>query len=493
MKVRYRRPLFNLPMVARVLGWLLLIESVFLCIASGVSWGYHEPDACPLTATAVLTALTGVGLGRGIRPQYKRFAKRDGFLLTSSVWVVFSLFGMLPFIYSVTTPCSVTDGFFESMSCFTTTGSSDLGNNPAMSHGLHLWRALMQWVGGLGIILFTLAVLPALNSSGGMQMFNAEMTGLTHDKIRPRVSQTAKSLWGIYLLLTLSLGFLLWLGPLDVFDSICTACGTVSTAGNFTGPTAITGIHETYVKIVVIIFMFFGGVNFALLFRTLTGDPKPLLRNDVFKIYCAVIGVMWLLFIIAELWNYGWRDAVTVFVDPLFQVVAVISSTGVALFDGSRWNGFVLTLTLLMMFFGGCAGSTSGGAKIDRMLFLVKNTRNELYRCVFPNSVQTVKVGGRVASPQLVGKVIAFLCIYVMVAGVGGLILTMMDVPLVDALFSSFACASNVGISADITGVAGNFSFIPWAGKWVLAAVMLIGRLEVFTVLVLLVPAFWRR
>ncbi|MDE6311339.1 MAG: TrkH family potassium uptake protein [Muribaculaceae bacterium] len=488
-----RQPLFNFPMLLKIVGMLLLIECAFLLIPLVTGLIYHERDAFTIGATALGTCLAGLLLSRGIRPTHTRLSKRDGFLLTSFVWVAFSLFGMLPFIFSKSTPCTVTDAFFEAMSGFTTTGASTLGNRPEMSNCLLMWRAVMQWIGGLGIILFTLAVIPMLNTRGGMQMFNAEMTGITHDKIRPRISQTAKSLWGVYAILTIMLTLLLYLGPMSFFDALCTAFGTVSTGGYTSGIAGIEAMQHAYVKAVMTVFMFLGGVNFALIFRLITGQPKQLIRNDVFRIYIKFIGVMWMCFAIAGLVSDGYNGPVRLLLDPLFQVVAISTSTGISLLPVAGWGGFTLILTMVMMFFGGCAGSTSGGAKIDRMVYLFKNIRNELYRCIYPNAVLPVQVGGRVASPQLVGKVVAFLCIYVLVVLIGAAILTIMNVPFVDAFFSCFSCICNTGFGTDITGLGESYDMLPFAAKWVLSLIMLIGRLEVFSVLVLLLPSFWRR
>ncbi|MDE6276949.1 MAG: TrkH family potassium uptake protein [Muribaculaceae bacterium] len=493
MRTISRQPLFNIPMLLKVVGMLLMIESAFFLLPIGAGLYYHEEDTLITGITAAGTFLVGLWMARRIRTTHNRLSKRDGFLLTSSVWVAFSLFGMLPFIFSPTTPCNVSDAFFEAMSGFTTTGASTLGSRPGMSNCLLLWRAVMQWIGGLGIILFTLAVIPMLNTRGGMQMFNAEMTGITHDKIRPRVSQTAKSLWGVYMGLTVLLALLLWAGPMDFFDALCTAFGTLSTGGYTSGISGMLAMEHTYVKLVMIVFMFIGGVNFALIFRFITGQPRQLLRNDVLRIYVIFTGIMWACFAVARVAAEGYHGLVELLVDPLFQVVAISTSTGISLLPLAGWGGFTLMLTVMMMFFGGCAGSTSGGAKIDRMVYLFKNMRNELYRCIYPNAVLPVQVGGRVASPQLVGKVIAFLCIYVMVIIVGACVLTVMGVPVTDAIFSCFSCISNTGFGTEITGLGGSYDMLPGAAKWVLSLIMLTGRLEIFSVLVLLLPSFWSR
>ncbi len=465
--------MINVRMLMRILGWLLLIEAVFLLMPAATSLYYGESDWLPFVSTSALTASVG--------------------LLTALVWVVFSFFGLIPFLFC-SEPMTYSDAFFEAMSGFTTTGASVITSIDNMSHGVHLWRALMQWIGGMGIILFTLAVIPMLNHSGGMQMFNAEVTGITHDKISPRISQTAKSLWLIYIILTVILIALLWAGPMNLFDSICHAFGAISTGGyssHSAGIAAWSG--SVYIKLVLIVFMFLGGVNFGLIYKALHGNFTAIRQNDVFKMYVGIIAMMLGFFALSIVWQGKVESWQSVTIDPLFQIVSTITSTGFTVNNFESWGPFVLSLTFVMMFFGACAGSTSGGAKIDRILYLFKNADNELYRCIYPHSILSVKVNEKVVSPDLVNKVIAFLCIYMLLIVAGGMALTACGVPLVDSFFSSFSCISNTGLGAGVTGYGNSYDILPDAAKWILSLLMLIGRLEIFTVLVLLTPAFWRR
>ncbi len=480
-------------MLMRILGWLLLIEAVFLLMPAATSLYYGESDWLPFVSTSALTASVGLVLALRSRPTASHMGKRDGYLLTALVWVVFSFFGLIPFLFC-SEPMTYSDAFFEAMSGFTTTGASVITSIDNMSHGVHLWRALMQWIGGMGIILFTLAVIPMLNHSGGMQMFNAEVTGITHDKISPRISQTAKSLWLIYIILTVILIALLWAGPMNLFDSICHAFGAISTGGyssHSAGIAAWSG--SVYIKLVLIVFMFLGGVNFGLIYKALHGNFTAIRQNDVFKMYVGIIAMMLGFFALSIVWQGKVESWQSVTIDPLFQIVSTITSTGFTVNNFESWGPFVLSLTFVMMFFGACAGSTSGGAKIDRILYLFKNADNELYRCIYPHSILSVKVNEKVVSPDLVNKVIAFLCIYMLLIVAGGMALTACGVPLVDSFFSSFSCISNTGLGAGVTGYGNSYDILPDAAKWILSLLMLIGRLEIFTVLVLLTPAFWRR
>jgi trk system potassium uptake protein TrkH len=481
----------NFAMVVRIMGWLLMIEGGFMLFPLITCLIYHESDYLSFLITNILTCCVGAVM-TSIHPRHKNMGKREGFLLTALVWVVFSCFGMIPFMLC-STPLNLSDAFFESMSGFTTTGASVLTSIEHFSHGIHLWRCLMQWIGGMGIILFTLAVIPMLNHSGGMQMFNAEVTGITHDKLRPRISSTAKGLWGVYIVLTIMLWILLWLGPMNLFDSICHSLSSISTGGFSTSDQSIGAWDSTYVKVVITIFMFLGGVNFSLLFRASTGNVKALWSNDTFKAYIRIIVVMLILFSSAIILQGKATSIASITIDPLFQIVSTITSTGYTVTDFESWGTFVLALVFVLMFCGACAGSTSGGAKIDRMLYLIKNLDNELKRCVHSNSIYSVRINNKVIPTELVNKVIAFLCLYVALIMIGGILLTAVGLPLVDAFFSSFSCISNTGLGAGITGYGGSYELIPNAGKWLLSLLMLIGRLELFTVLILFTRSFWKK
>ena len=490
--IRAEKPLINIAQLLRIIGLLMIFEAFFLIIPTLTCVYYGEKDWIPFGGTTILTAVIGILMLSRIRPRTGHMSKRDGFLLTALVWIVFSIFGMLPFL-TCSTPLSISDAFFESMSGFTTTGASVLDNVSGMSHGILLWRAMMQWIGGMGIILFTLAVVPMLNHSGGMQMFNAEVTGITHDKIRPRISQTAKSLWTVYLTLTVILVLLLWAGPMDFFDSICHAFGAISTGGFSTESFGIVAYHSDYVKIVLTIFMFIGGVNFALIYKTVSGNTRAIRHNDVLRAYVMTIAIFYVLFaitIISRGQCNSWQD---ITINPIFQIVSTITSTGYSSVNYEAWGPFVLALMFVLMFTGACAGSTSGGAKIDRMLYLIKNCRNEIYRCIHPNAILSVRINGKVINPDIVSKVIAFLCIYMLLIVTGGLTLSAFDVPLIDSFFSAFSCISNTGLGAGVTGYGSSYEILPDAAKWVLSLLMLIGRLEIFTVLLLFTRVFWRK
>jgi len=483
----------NFLMLTRVTGWLVMIEAVFMLVPLVTAIVCNDSDIVPFAVSAVLTATCGALMTFAVRPSRTNMGKREGFLLTAMVWVVFSLFGMVPFMTgSASLP--LTDAFFESMSGFSTTGVSVINNIDGLSRSVHIWRSLMQWIGGMGIILFTLAVVPMLDSSGGMQMFNAEVTGITHEKLRPRVSSTAKRLWLIYALLTVILILLYWAGPMNAVDSICHAFSTMSTGGFSTREESIVSWNSLYVKIVTTLFMFIGSVNFALIYKASTGHFSAVWQNQAFRAFVKLIGVLFIIFDIALWFNPEVPRTIESFtIDPLFHIVSTMSSTAYIIDGFQHWGFFLLALSFLMMFFGGCAGSTSGGAKIDRAIFLWKNSCNELKRCIRPNHVLSVQWNGAAMSPELLNKVLVFITFYVGVIVAGAVILAAVDVPLTDAFFSALACVSNAGCEMGMPGYGESFTAIPDAGKWVLSFLMLTGRLELFTVLVLFLPTFWQK
>lgn len=492
MRKSAERPRINFPMLLKTMGWLVMIEAAFMLIPVVIAIIYGDKDWLGFTISATVTFVTGFLMTKKIRPRFSQMGRREGFLLTASVWVVFSIFGMIPFLIN-TERVTIADAFFESMSGFTTTGATVLDANHTIDHGMHIWRALTQWIGGMGIILFTIAVIPMLNSSGGMQMFNAEVTGITHDKVRPRISQTAKMLWLTYIFLTLATFVALWIGPMDWFDSLCHAFGTMSTGGYSTYRTGVNGFHSPYIFFVLTVFMFLGGVNFGLLIKTVYEGPKVMWRNEVLKIFVLIIAIAYVLFAVEIIINHGVKDWESLTVKPLFQVVSMFTSTGYTVAGFAGWGKFILGLMFMMMFIGGCAGSTSGGAKIDRIIFLVKYCKNEIRRCINPNTISAVKLNGRVQPFPLVSKVIAFICLFFIVIMIGTLILLAMGESPQHSLFSVFSCMSNSGISSSDAFYGNDFSDFSDPAKFVLSMVMLVGRLELYTVLILMTRSFWKR
>lgn len=483
----------NWAAIFRLLGVLVLFEAGFMLVPTIVALVCHEPGAArAFGVSAGVAGLSGFLAYKYIRPTSRDMGRRESALLTASVWIVFSLFGQIPYMLAPSTHLSFSAAFFEAMSGFTTTGASLVESTDNLSSAVHIWRCLSQWIGGLGIIIFTLALIPMLNSAGGMQMFNAEQNKIAGDKIRPRISSTARRLWIVYGLLTLCLFMLLWAGPMTAFEAACHAMSTMSTGGFSTSSAGINIFNSVYVKVVMTVFMFLGGVNFALVYRASTGQHHAVIGNETFITYYRLILTATAFFIIGILINGAYSGWQSVTIDPLFQVVSLVTSTGFMLSEFKLWGPAVLFLGLLLIFVGGCAGSTSGGAKIDRVVYLLKYLKNEIKRTLRPNSVMAVRVSGRTIPMDRINNVVAFLCLYVLIIITGALALTFFGVPLQEAFISAFGAIGNNSLSTADSIVGCDYLHLNAAAHYVLSILMLTGRLEIFTILILLSPSFWR-
>ena len=490
-KIR-RRPHINVFMILKVIGLLLMFEGVFMLIPILISWIYDEgEEIVPFLIGGGVTFVSGLLMNVFLPGGSSDMGKREGFMLTAFVWIFFSFFGLIPLMLG-STQMNIHDAFFEAMSAFTTTGATTLYDLTGLSHTMFFYRCLMQWLGGMGIILFTLAVIPMLNSSGGMQMFNAEVTGITHDKIRPRISQTAKRLWGCYAGLTMLMALLLCFSPMTIFDSVCHAMGTLSTGGFSTTTGYIDQWQSVYVKIILATFMFIGGINFILIYKLSVGDFKSVWKNEIFRFYvkyvlffALLVGVI--LFLQGKSTNF--ENGV---IDPLFQVISSLSTTGYIVEGYKDWGAPIVMIFLLLMLVGSSAGSTTGGIKLDRILYMFKNIKNEIYRILHPNSIVPVTYCGKPVSPELVNKTMAFILLYFVIFLLGTFVMTLFGTPLSDAFITSFSCISNAGLGGDVV-TNETYAIIPNVSKWILAFIMLIGRLELFTITVLISIGFWRR
>lgn len=481
----------NLTALARIEGWLLLTEALFMLVPCCVSLFYESESSVPFLICVGITAGAGT-LMTLVRPKSKEMGRREAFLLTGLTWVVLSLFGMLPFIlYGV--HMSVTDAFFEAMSGFTTSGASALSSLEGVPNSILLWRCLQQWYGGLGILLFTLAVVPMLNSSEGLMIFNAEVPGITHDKLQPRVSSTAKGLWGVYIVLTIILVTLLSFSDMDFFNALCYGLSTVSTGGFCTSNEGVASFNTVYVKTVMTIFMFLGGVNFSLLFNAVRGKTLNLFRNTTFKVFVWVIAVSYLLLTLDVLIEGEMRSWQDVTIDPLFQAVSMISTTGTAVPGFKNWGALSWAVILALMITGSCSGSTTGGAKIDRFIVLFKFIKNEFYKMMHPSAVTRVILNGKGTSSSTIYKTLVFLAMYFIVTVTGGAMISLSGLPLHEGILYSLLSISNTSLETGLSGASVDYYQLAGYVKWLLAFIMLVGRLEIFTVLLLFTRGFWKK
>lgn len=489
--LKIKRPYINIRMILRVLGWLLFIEAAFMLIPLVTSLIYGEEDYKAFLWSIVITVTLGFGM-KMLPVRTNEVRKRDAILLTSMVWIVFSLFGMLPFLFSGA-HSRVCDGFFEAMSGFTTTGLSVFDSLDSLTHGILIWRSVMQWIGGLGIILFTLAVLPMLNYSGGLQLYNAEVSGIAHYKLRPRVNSTAKGMWFVYISLTLLCILLLLPSEMDPFEAVCYGMTTMSTGGFAVTDAGIGQWDSIYIMVVFIIFMFLGGINFGLLFNAAHGNFKLLHHNDALRWYCGIIVVCSVIMAVCIALTGNCHSVWDVTVLPLFQTISLSSSTGLVQPGFQHWGALCSFLFLFLIFIGACAGSTSGGAKVDRLIVVFKNIKNEFFRIVHPNAILSVYINGRGTPAWMVQKAMTFMLLYFLVITLAGVTLVCLGLPLGESLFSVLEAITNAGLGVTLEGEPATYGSYPAIGKYILALVMLIGRLELYTVLVLATAPFWRR
>lgn len=481
--------MINKNVIINFAGFLLILEGLFMLLGIPFSIYYGDNDVIVLASTGIITSLLGLLLFLLTKNKDKEIKKREGYIVVSIGWIVTSLVGAIPFVLHGSIP-SYTDAFFETMSGFTTTGASILNNIEELPHGMLFWRSVTQWLGGMGMIVLSLAILPILGI-GGMQLFVAEVPGPTKDKLHPRVRETALRLWGIYALLTVAEIILLFAGGMTFFDAVCHSFTTMATGGFSTKQASIAHFQSPFIHYVIIVFMFAAGMNFTLHYHLLHGRFSNITKNEEFKFYTTVT-IFWAIIIAALLFFSKYGSLETSFRDSLFQVVSIITTTGFVTADYELWGALILLIFFLLLFSGGCAGSTGGGIKIVRHLLLFKNSFLELKRLIHPRAVIPVRYNNHSVPQEIISNVLAFFLFYIFIFIVGSLIMTMLGLDFMSAIGSVATSLGNVGPAIGTVGPTDNFSHIHWAGKWILSFLMLLGRLELFTILVIFSPAFWK-
>lgn len=483
------RNLIHFSIVMKVLSFLLVIEALFMLSSLPFAWYYSE-SMLPIMYSALITGGIGiVGWWSAGKKDRKSIGKREGYLIVALTWVVISIFGSLPFILSGSIS-NFTDAFFETISGFTTTGASILTDIESVPKNILYWRAMTHWIGGMGIIVLTVAILPFLGI-GGLQLMIAEMPGITPDKLHPRMTATAKRLWGIYVLFTLAEIGLLWLGEMDFFDSVCHSFATMATGGFSTKNDSVAGF-SAYSQYIIIAFMFLAGTNFTLHYLFLHGKIKKVFSNEEFKLYSWIV-VLVTVFLTVGLIVYSNPGIEQAFRDTLFSVVSIITTTGFVTANYYAWPSYLWMLIFALMFIGGSAGSTGGGVKVIRHLLLVRNSWQELKRSIHPQGIIPVKYNGKSVSQQMIFNVMAFFLMYVLIFSGGTIMLSLLGVNFETSVGASIATLGNIGPGIGHVGPVDNYAFFDPAAKWVLSFLMLLGRLELFTILIVISPAFWRR
>jgi len=472
-----------------ILGLLNISLSVLMAIPLVIGLVCGEKEAVSFAIAIGITAIAGLLFYFPFSQDKKNINRRQAFSIVSFGWLNASFFGAIPFALSGFFPQPL-DAFFETVSGFTTTGASVLATIDGLPKSILFWRSIIQWLGGMGIILFSIAILPFLGV-GGMQLYRAEVPSPFLDKLRPRIAETAKILWQTYLLITGLEVILLWLGGMSLFDSFCHSFTTMATGG-FSTKTDSIGFFGMYHRIVITVFMFLAGTNFALHYRFMKGDYGGYKRDREFRLYLSLLAVaivsVWLVLMVNLGGSWGNR-----FEESAFQVVSIMTTTGFATTDFDQWPHFCRYLLFLLMFIGGCAGSTGGGIKCIRILLLYKYIRQEFKKIMHPRAVLAVKVGGQTISPAVLNGILGMFILFIGIFVFASIAMSLLGLDLITSISSVAAALGNIGPGLAAVGPTANYSHIPSIGKLILIFCMLAGRLELYTMVILLLPEFWRR
>lgn len=481
----------NRKLIIRLTGTLLLFESIAFSLCLVISWLYGDGDISAFGFSALIAASLGLMLRYISRGASNALTRYDSYVTVSVAWLTCTLTGMLPYILSGVLP-DIPSAFFETMSGFTSTGSTMIDDLDSQSHGILFWRSVTNWIGGLGIVLFTMALLPS-NGTGEIKLFAAEITGPTKSKLHPRLKTTVHWLWSIYLMLTAVCAVCLFIAGMGKFDAVCHAMATTATGGFSTHSASIAYFHSPAIEYTEILFMFISGINFALLYSLFfRGKLRLLLHNSEFKAYVSII-IAATLPIAWCIWRYSGFAPADAVRSSLFQVVSICTSTGFLSSDYMKWIPLTWIILFTVMFTGACAGSTSGGFKIVRVIAILKITLNEFKSILHPAAVIPVRINGQAVSHNTFHTLIAFSALYIITLITGIILLNVTGIPLMDSVGMAMTSIGNAG--PDIGRAYGELSSwytIPQAAKWICSFMMLAGRLELFSVLILFTPRFWK-
>ena len=482
------------------MNWRFIIKTIGILIFSlGLSMllslicglFYKDDSLIPLAKSFGITVFTGSALFLFFRKAHTdSITHREGIAIVAIGWTAIGLFGALPFYLSAGFESWV-DAFFESVSGFTTTGSSILTNIEGISKGLLFWRSFIQWLGGMGIIVLSIAILPFIGV-GGMQLYKAEVPSPVPDRLKPRIRDTAMALWKVYLLFSLAEVLLLMVGKMDLYNALCHTFTTMPTGGFSTKNLSIAHYNSIYFDTIITIFMLLAGINFSLHYQMINGKPLAYWRDSECRFF---LGVVMLLVIIVSFDIYGtvYTQIGEAFRFGAFQIVSIVTTTGYATADYEKWPAMSQTIILLCMFLGASAGSTGGGIKCLRIMLCLKYCYKEIFSLIHPHAVTHIKIGGKAVSEDVVRSVLGFFVLYIGLFGLCSVLLAGMGVDLVTSFTAVASAIGNIGPGFGLVGPAENFAHIPSMGKWLLIWCMLLGRLEIFTVIILLVPEFWRK
>jgi trk system potassium uptake protein TrkH len=476
--------------VFRIQGFLLLLVAACMSMPAALGLWCGDGTAQAFLYAMAITFMAGLLCLMLCPASARQIGHRESFLVVSLGWIFAAFFGCLPFLFGNAIP-SFTNACFETVSGFTTTGATILGNVEALSPSMLLWRSMIQWLGGMGIILFSIAILPLLGV-GGMQLYKAEVPGPVLEKLKPRLVETARLLWKIYVALTAVEALLLMLAGMPPFDAICHSFTTMATGGFSTKNSSIEFYSSAWIETIIIVFMFAAGVNFTLHFRLLTGRLKGLRKDGEFIFYAAALLLSACLVSMSLTVAGSHGGIIPTIRHAVFQTVSIMTTTGYSSTNFELWPIGAQYILLLLMLMGGCAGSTAGGIKCVRILLVFKRLYRDLLYLMHPHAVVTVKFGGVSVPETVVRGVSGFVLAYLFIFAAGTLVMTLCGLDLKTAMSSVCATLGNIGPGLGDIGPYANFGFIPTMGKWALMVLMVLGRLELFTLLILFVPRFWK-
>ncbi|MFO7817327.1 MAG: TrkH family potassium uptake protein [Thermodesulfobacteriota bacterium] len=476
--------------VLNAVGMVILVVGLSMSLPLSFALFYQDTSVLPLLESMFAACLLGFGLHFFCRrAKVASVTHKMGMLIVTLGWLAAGFCGALP--YWLGDFMNPTNAVFESFSGFTTTGASVLTDIESLPRGLLMWRSLTHWLGGMGIILLSLAILPFLGV-GGMQLYKAEVPGPVPDKLRPRIKDTAKTLWKVYLLLSVAEAVLLFAGGMDVFDSICHTFGTMATGGFSTKNTSIAYFDSAYIDTVITVFMFLAGTNFFLHFQLLRGRPQSFWRDPEFRFFFVVVFVF-ITVCTFFVMGINYSDFWTALRYSAFQIVSIITTTGYATADYELWPAVIQAILLACMFIGGCAGSTGGGIKSMRIMILLKSGYREMFRVIHPRAVRPIKMGKRIIKEDVLHGVWGYFILYLLLFVLAWFITSAMGLDTITAFAAVLACVSNIGPGIADVGPTDNYGFVPDEAKWVLVLCMVMGRLEIYTVMALLIPEFWKK
>jgi trk system potassium uptake protein TrkH len=481
----------NTRRVLHLIGLLVFFLGLSMALPLLVALICQEPSVRDLVVSMVITCGAGAVLFLVTKEEgVSQLSHRDGVAIVALGWFVAGGVGALPFFLSGSIG-NFTEAYFESISGFTTTGASILNDIEKLPKGILMWRSIIQWLGGMGIIVLSIAILPFLGV-GGMQLYKAEIPSPVVDKLKPRISDTAKVLWKVYILITVLEILLLLGGGMSVFDSVCHTFCTMPTGGFSPRNRSIAHYDSPYFDGVIIVFMLLAAINFALHYRLLTGEVGVFGRDPECRVFLGLVGVLTLA-VTLDIYGSVYPSLTQAFRYAAFQVSSLITTTGFVTANYDTWPSSSRCLLVLAMFFGGMAGSTGGGLKTVRLIVMAKHAYQEVFRIIHPHAVRAVKLGGKPVAGDILSSIWGFFFLYLTLYGISALILAGLGMDPVSAFSAVAACIFNVGPGLGLVGPTQNYLGVPLAGKWVLMLCMILGRLEIYTVIVLFMPAYWRK